>query len=134
MVMKAKLWSKISLLKIPLTNIFLLDPTVLFGNPYVYYLEKNKQLIACAAVVPRKRGYELKMVYTHKQYRNKGKMTTLLNNIHRAEPILSLICKASLAPFYKRFGYQPTRKVTSELVWRSRIYNRAISRFTKKRR
>jgi GNAT superfamily N-acetyltransferase len=106
---KSCLWGEPQIIGAIVRNLFILDPTVLLGNPVVYYLEQRGTLVSFIAIKRRLSVYELKSVYTFPQYRGKNYMSFLMRLVIKKYPNLILICKTGLKTFYERFRFRKTQ-------------------------
>lgn len=114
-----------------LTNIGGLDPTAVWGNPPVYYVQSKK--LGAFVVLKQRRGYkELKAVYTVPLYRGKGIMSYLISYVQRTNKNIYLICKKELRPFYERLGFKQTSERKTALAWRIWFYDILIKPFSHK--
>lgn len=102
----SRLWSQPLIVITLLKNLFVLDPTVLLGNPEVYFIGQKGVLFSFLAIKRHGSAYELKSVYTFPSYRGKNYMTLLMKHVVNRYSDLVLICKPRLRPFYERFGFR----------------------------
>lgn len=105
---RSRLWKRPHIVVRIVQNLFLLDPTVLIGNPEIYYVEDKGNLISFLALKKHGKVYELKSVYTLPPYRKKRHMHRLIRHALKGHKQIYLLCKPRLTTFYTSLGFKPT--------------------------
>ena len=109
-IIKSKLWKQPDIVKTIFKNVPPLDPTVLFFNPNVYFIRKKNKIVSFLTVKNHKNFYEIKTLCTIKNHRNKGYSSKLLStNFKNSELVLQ--CDKKLESYYKKFGFNETKKI-----------------------
>lgn len=120
---KSHLWSEPRIIVALVRNLFVLDPTVLLGNPIMYYLEHKGKLVSFVAIKSYRSAYELNSVYTFPGYRGNNYMSTLMKYAVKQHPTLVLICMPRLQSFYEQFGFKKTQSGPAFLRFEQRFAN-----------
>lgn len=127
-IRKSLLWKEPRVVLVLVRNLFVLDPTVLLGNPVVYFLEYNQKIVSFVAIKRYRSVHELKSVYTFPHYRGKHHMSALIKHVTNKYPALVLICKPRLESFYTQFGFKRINSAPAFLRFERRFANFFISK------
>lgn len=85
-----------------------INPTGLNWRRFCVSLDQQGRLIGCGQVKPHRDGSrELASIAVVPEWRRKGVASALIRHLMRQHPPpLYLTCRASLGPFYERFGFR----------------------------
>jgi len=110
-IIKSKLWKQPDIVKTIFKNVPPLDPVVLFFNPNVYFIRKKNKIVSFLTVKNHKNFYEIKTLCTIKNHRNKGYASNFFLSSSFRNSELVLQCDKKLESYYKKFGFNETKKI-----------------------
>lgn len=126
-------WKNPSLIGTLLSNLFILDPSVLLKKHTLYLLEDKKRVYGfialkyhSSAVVERGSLY----VYPHHRKRGYGKK--LMRYVIKNHKNLYVLCKSEDKKLKEKQGFHIIPKAPFSLAWRRSAYNLFLQPFTRK--